>query len=229
MKTTKITTVNDVNGKVIELPILLTYSNLNTVVPQSIIDFETKRQFSKIEFGILVNNKKIVEEHKGCKGFVAMTVDAYKRSTVFSHIHPRNVGMIGGTFSAGDLEIFVEFKKLHTYRAVTKEGVYSMTKLDNFDPSIVEAYKKYDDKLGKKIDVDIATAKAELDKLNSFLKVQLNNGIMTQEMSNRIYANAKNEYYTKCNSINNIYLVSSHNWLLKNQKKFGYTYGLIAM
>lgn len=229
MKTTKTTTVNDVNGKVIELPILLVYSNLNTIVPQSIIDFEAKRQFSKVEFGILVNNKKIVEEHKGCKGFVNMTVDAYKRSTVFSHIHPRKVGMIGGTFSTGDLEIFVEFKKLSTYRAAAKEGVYSITKLDNFDPSVVEAYKKYDDKLGKKIEADINAAKAELDKLKSFLKVQLNRGIMTQEMSNRIYENARNEYYAKCDSINNIYLVSSHNWLLKNQKKFGYTYGLIAM
>lgn len=230
MKKTMITTVNDVNGKVIELPIALIYSDDSVAnIPQSIIEFETKRRSNKVEFGILVNDKKVIEEHKGCKGFVSMTVDAYKRSTVFSHLHPRRESLIGGTFSCLDLENFAEFKKLRTYRAVAKEGVYSITKLANFDPSMVEAYKKYDAKIDKETDLEINEAKAELNRVHSFLQTQLNIGVMTQEMSDRIYASAEEEYYTKCNNITNKYFVSSHNWLHKNQKKYGYSYGLMVM
>lgn len=228
MTNTKNTIIYDSNS--LDLPIKLIYgSDKASIIPESIIDFENRRRFNKIEFGILVSDKKVLEENRGSKGVVYMTVAYYKKATVFSHIHPRNNGIIGGTFSYTDLDNFVEFTNLRTYRAVAREGIYSITKLNNFNSNLAKAYKKYDNKIDKETDKLIDIEKQKLDDLHAFLQRQLNIGILTQEMSDRIYENAKNNYLKKYNSIYNLYLIKSHNWLIKNQKKYGYSYGLMTI
>lgn len=109
---------------------------------------------------------------------------AFMRGDVVTHIHPREKGILGGTFSNPDIAAFIT-SDAKTMRAVAKEGTYSITKKAGF-----KGEQLYEDYLKEKVRLE--------------------------SMSNEISASRRM----------NDFLVESHDWLLKNQKKYGYFYTL---
>lgn len=172
---------------------------------ETIENFENKRYKNKVEFSTFVTDDgTIIEENRGGKGSVTASDYARAKADVMSHNHPRPEGVIGGTLSTGDIDNFVNHNQ-HTYRATTKEGTYSISRGKNFDgKGLSAAYKK-------------AASEFERDGNNfaKSLKAKMRSGELT-------YSEAKKQAYIAQNKN----LVSYHNWLLDNQKKYGYTYTL---
>lgn len=166
--------------------------------------FEDKRWKNKIEYSQLIKNDgTVVESNKGGKGSVASSIWAHNQADVLTHNHPREPGVIGGTFSPGDLNNFSKFKQT-TYRATAKEGTYSISKGTNFDSKLAGAYNLF----AKKNAADLSAKAKDLTKSFKDKKI-------TYEQYRKSYRGLVNEN-----------LVNYHNWLLSNQKTYGYTYTL---
>ena len=109
------------------------------------IDQETREKLEKFEYKYLtqgdglewamtISDNSMPKFYKGEKKQVKVSVD-----DILTHIHPRREGELGGTFSEGDMLLFVDSTE-KTMRAVAKEGTYSITKKNNFDDDLYFRY-----------------------------------------------------------------------------------------
>lgn len=182
--------------------------NLTGKVRTAIEEFEDKRYKNKIEFSRFVDaNGNIIEENKGGKGSVRATLHARQTAEAMSHNHPRSGnenGTLGGTFSTGDLNNFVNYNQT-TYRATASEGTYSISKLKGFDG---KGFKQYFTSENSK---NRAAYKQAISGLNSSYR----SGGMSWK-----------DYNAAANKAFNAYLVSEHNSLRAGQKLYGYHYTL---
>ena len=168
-------------------------------------DFENRRYKMKTEYSTFIDaNGKVIESNHGNKGSVGATFYARKTADAMSHNHPREEGVLGGPFSAGDMQNFSNYNQT-TYRATAKEGTYSITKGKNFK---AEDFKN--------------AVKAHSD--STYLKAKS----ITDQLAADYHAKKIDykEYVAKHHKANNAMLVEDHNWFLANQKKYGYTYTL---
>lgn len=174
-------------------------------VRNTIDTWENKRVKNKIEYGTCVDaNGNVIEERRGGHGSVKVSTRALNQADTYSHVHPRNTGMIGGSFSEKDMENFKTYN-VNTYRATAKEGTYSISKSKGFDGNGL--YRNYS------IACNNNRARAKLE-VNYLKKDYLRGGISDKD------------FIAKGNAINNKMLVANHNWLMANQSKYGYTYTL---
>ena len=167
--------------------------------------FENRYAKAKIENGATFDaDGNITEQRRGGKGSVKTSVAALSQADTFSHNHPREEGVLGGTFSDADLSNFTRFN-VKTYRATAKEGTYSISKGKNFDAA---GFRRY--------------FNSEFAKVNSSSSTILRN-LNKQVRSNSIsYDNYLKAFHKESNKM----LVGMHNVLIAGQKQFGYTYTL---
>ncbi|MBP5304585.1 MAG: hypothetical protein J6Z02_01935 [Lachnospiraceae bacterium] len=187
----------------------LTYGEKDSMVSGKVRDvlesFENNRHLAKVEYNRLIDSEgNIIEENKGGKGSVGASNRARLAADIVTHNHPGDPEGLGGTFSDKDLSNMVEFGQT-TYRATAKEGTYSISKGKGFQgDNLVKAYKVQQ---AKTFD---AAQKAHDSLHNDYAWSKI----------------SYTEYQSGVWKINNKMLVEDHNWLLANQKTYGYTYTL---
>lgn len=181
-------------------------ASLKGAVKDVVSKFEDKRMKAKVEYGFLTDDKgNIITEKRGGKGGVAMYDRDWAKATVMSHIHPREAGMLGGSFSEADIDTFTYFNNVRTMRAVAKEGIYSMTKGKSFNASGLKSY---------------------FNQRHSELRAGFSK---TANALNKSYKSGQidyDTYYKRYSREFNKFLSDSHRMILDGQKKFGYTYTL---
>ena len=179
---------------------------INKEVKDSVRSFENRRAQEKIEYGTSIDKYgNVLEEVSGDEGSVGSDAYLFKRTEVFSHVHPRE-GNLGGTFSPADIHNF-SAKSIFsgsTYRAVAPEGVYVIQKESNFNYKMRNAYKKFSERL----DANFAPT---LNKIQGWYD------------SRQISKADADELFRRADTMR---FVALHNWLLSNQKNYGYKYGL---
>ncbi len=127
------------------------------------------------------------------------------------HNHGRGAGILGGTFSVvdskggGDIQGLVKYDNLKTSFASTKEGVYFISKTDDFKGTRFLTHMK---SVETKIMGEMSKKMKELDNMRKSGKITYD------------------QYKARYRRINNNALVSMHNEYLKNQSRYGYVYGL---
>lgn len=199
------------DGSTIEFDGTLVYgandSALNQKQRINIEAFEDKRVKGKIEWAYAVDKdgNPIGNEIRGGKGSVQVP-RAYHNTdgAVFTHIHPREDGILGGTFSSADLRNFAKYGNT-TVRAKAKEGTYSITKGKNFDKSGFLTFSS---------SVDSKTYKEYKSTYANILK-DYNSGKIGYDVATKQQSKAFNTM-----------LVNLHNEYLAGQKTYGYTYTL---
>ena len=179
---------------------------------------EKKRITAKIEYcnGYRNDGTAVAPETKGGSGSVSPTYTQIS-APIYTHNHPREAGILGGTFSigsvhfsrgqkyvTGDLAVFTETRN-RTMRASAKEGTYSITKGPNFDGA---GALKYMRKIEAKAD------KAHFDR-GTALTDRLRRGEITREQYKAEYARSFNTM-----------LVELHNGFMAGASQYGYTYTL---
>lgn len=199
------------DGSKIEYDGTLVYDGLDRALTgaarTAISDWESKRVKANVEYGYAVdaNGVSIGKEIKGGKGTVR-TPASYTDTPggTFSHIHPRGDGVLGGTFSFGDLIDFARFKG-RTTRAATKEGTYSISKGKNFDPTGFRSFAA------------IASGKFDLTyrKKAKSLAASYRSGAISYD-----------EYLKSNAKALNTALIMLHETYRSGQKKYGYFYTL---
>lgn len=168
--------------------------------------WESKRATMKVEWANSIGyNGGVYGEIRGKKGYVA-TPRYYqdKKGVAFTHIHPREDGALGGTFSIGDIENWAPLQG-QTKRAVAKEGTYSISKGKNFNANGLTSFYK---QLDKTVESNYRSA---VNQINNDYK----NGKITY-----------NQAIARSNKVFNNSLIERHNALLNNQKTYGYNYYL---
>lgn len=175
---------------------------------QTIEDFEKKREKAKIEWGLLLDKDgKVITENKGGKGSVKFSQSDLARTKELSHIHPRGKGeegLIGGTFSDGDLKVFNSRTNMQTMRAKANEGTYSISKGKNFDSA---GFSKYI---------------SEQSKINQAKQKATQAALKAQYAKDRDYWKLATGWDTAFND----FLVDQHNSLRNGAKTYGYNYTL---
>ena len=174
--------VNTYDNKTIYLDIPLEYGGFDKG-----LDEETRKKIQYFEYKYLSKGGGLewgmsIERDKENFAQGDRIEVSIKPGDIVTHIHPRRDGILGGNFSIADMEFFTNYDNIKTFRAVAKEGTYSITKGENFD---AEKFR------------------------NAFIESE--NSLREQTFS----------------STNNLF-ISSHNWLIQNAKKYGYTYSLEA-
>lgn len=172
-----------------------------------ITGWEDKRYKNKVEYAYAVDadGNPVGAEVRGGKGSVRTPY--YYHDTpngTFTHVHPREGGVLGGTFSGADMNNFANFAGT-TIRATAKEGTYSMSKGKNFDKA---GFKKH-----------VATANGNFKAVN-------------RREHDKVYQKYKkgeitySEYKLGAAKAFNTALVELHESYRAGQKQFGYTYTL---
>ena len=197
------------SGERIEFDGSLSYgrdSIVSGVVRGQIENWENKRRNSKIEFAYSVTpDGTVIGEKRGGKGSVRVPVKMHDtEGAAFTHIHPREDGGLGGTFSVKDLENFAKYKNV-TERAAAKEGTYSISKLPNFnrDGFLRMAKDSYDKR------------RADYRERNRSIANDYKGGKISYDTAKQLRQKAFNTY-----------LAERHQDLLAGQKTYGYTYAL---
>lgn len=179
---------------------------MTTPVRDAVDRFEEKRMRNKIEYGCLVDERgNVISERKGGKGSVRMYNRDYEKAVVMTHIHPREAGMLGGSFSREDIDALIKFPKLMTMRAVAKEGTYSLSKGKGFNST---GFQKY-------FSTHYDQNRAEYSRKAKALTADYRAG----KIDYSTYSKAFDREFNK-------YLSDNHKMILDGQKKFGYTYTL---
>lgn len=169
----------------------------------SVESFEDKYRDAKVENGATFDaNGLITEQMRGGKSNIKTTVAKYDAADTYTHNHPREAGLLGGTFSEADLDNFATYN-VRTVRAATKEGTYSISKGSSFD---AKGFQSYYTK-------EFARIKKESNKAIGDLNKRVNT--MDYDDYSRAYDKAFNKT-----------LVDLHNVLISGQKQYGYTYTL---
>lgn len=168
--------------------------------------WEKKREKQKIEYANAVGyNGSEYGEVKGGKGSVRVPHFYHSnKGSAFTHIHPRGNGELGGTFSIGDMQNFVNGQN-QTARAVAKEGTYSISRGKNFNGGGFISY--YRSEYNK------------LDKVYSAKCRQLRNDVVNKKISYSTFSSESTKAF-------NTFLVSLSNALSKGQQTYGYHYYL---
>ena len=155
---------------------------------------------------------KVVGESEGGLNSVGTTKKMREQTVSDLHNHSRGEGIIGGTFSVkesekkGDILDFVNNKNLKTSFASTKEGLYYISKKESFKgKQFLSHMQSFEDKTMTKMNSDLQSLKE-------------------RSLSGKI---SHERYMTQYRQTMNKALVDMHNEYLKNQKKYGYSYGLI--
>lgn len=175
---------------------------------KTVEEFEQKRLKSKIEYSRVVRSDGTAagDDTRGGSGSVRTPWSKISQGEILSHNHPRSgdeVGMLGGTFSEGDIKMFNNVGKLggglQYLRASAAEGTYSIGRTDSFDgDGLLRGYR--------------SAIKGFTDAYRGRMK-GINTGTWEE------YSKAVNDSF-------NTMLVDMHNWLLANQSTYGYTYTL---
>lgn len=173
----------------------------------AITSWEAKRVKNKVEYAYSVDpdGTPVGSEIRGSKGSVRVPLKYHDTpDAVFSHVHPRGDGMLGGTFSSADLRNFANHKN-KTVRATAKEGTYSISKTKKFDSRgasqyFTDCHSEFTKGYRKKADSLYYDYKSSKISYDEYLK-----------------GNAK---------AFNTALVKLHNDYAAGQKKYGYTYTL---
>lgn len=238
-KSTNYGTITKPNGTVVQLPAKLVYSEDtgSMKIPQNVLDFEKKYKNAKIEHLILQNDwYGEIGRYKGKEGKVNAPKSAHLMADLSSHNHPRTgdqEGWLSGTFSPQDIDVFAGYHT--TDRVVGYEGIYSISKGNNFDNSIVSDYAKFADNLRDTNNKIITQWSKDCDNEHNALERKFkadNKGKSFDEFEkayNKFADDWKainNKYLNKANDLANKSAIDMHDWLLANQKKYGYTYGL---
>lgn len=199
-----------IGNEIIEFDGVLKYGakdpNLQGDNRKKLEEWENKRRKNKVEYGTVMDKDgEVLEEKKGGKGSVKVPLwYHYKEGSTFTHNHPRENGLLGGSFSPDDLHNFnVGLNK--TFRAVAKEGTYSISKTDKFDHLGFE-------KMVKRVSTE---SKEKYDKAWEEIYNKLNNKELSYD-----------DFLREGSKAGNNYLLSMHEAYLANQKKYGYTYTL---
>lgn len=170
-------------------------------------NWEEGRVGGKIEYGYAVDadGNPIGREVRGGKHSVRTPYSYHEgEGTVFTHIHPRGDGMLGGSFSQADVRSFA-MRSGTTLRAAAKEGTYSMSKTKNFNRTGFLSH----------------TAKAD-----STFRKSLRDGVKPLEDAYRSKKISYDDYLKGYAKVFNTALVGLHNDYLAGQKQYGYTYTL---
>ena len=172
---------------------------------EKIVEFEEKYADAKIEHSRVVDKDgNIYSERKGKAGSVEMVKKQGETGQTGSHNHPREPGVLGGTFSGADVKIFSQ-KEYDTLRARAKEGTYSISKKENFNADgLIQYEKKFTEVLKK-----------EYRDNNNRVKQQYKKGEIT--LVQAIEQQNKNF---------NSYLVKRHNAFISGKQEYGYNYVL---
>lgn len=166
--------------------------------------FESRYASAKIENGATFDaDGNITEKRRGGKGSVKTSIAALSKADTFSQNHPREDGVLGGTFSGADLSNFTKYTNVKTYRATAKEGTYSISKGSNFDAA---GFRNYFTK--------------EFSSIKSAGDTNL------RSINKRFNSTNYETYLHEFRSGQNKMLVDLHNALIKGQKQYGYTYTL---
>ena len=179
-------------------------SNFTQEQRTAIDTFENKRVKGKVEYGTAIaSDGTVIGEKRGGKGSVSTPKWWERDGAIFSHIHPREEGLLGGTFSLGDINVFAN-GKYGTMRASAKEGTYSMSKLSNFDGEGLKQYaRQLNVEMDRKADVAYkACAKAIKDGTK--------------------YEDALKQYYKEINTA----FTEWHDGYKAGESKYGYYYTL---
>lgn len=174
--------------------------------------FERAHLTSDVEHGMLVdeNGVKVWDGSDGNNGSVSFR-DGFQaagnaQNLVLTHNHPRSEdGVMGGSFSQGDLGVFVTHDNVKTMRASAAEGSYSITKSSNFD--------------GNGFYADMKKTRANARRAET----RRNNAIERQaRMEGWSWERARQAYAASFNQ----FLTTMHNAYIAGQQKYGYTYNL---
>lgn len=222
-----VTSITAADGTVIDLSgAPLQYGgadpNLPAAVRKSLEEFEDKRYKSKIEFSRFVDaSGNVIEDNRGSRRSVSASHNARVTAAAMSHNHPRSgneQGMLGGTFSRGDMRNFVKYNQT-TYRATASEGTYSISKLSNFDrQGFIKHYSAATTALENNYQAAVKPAKTAYNDVLS----KYNAGKVTYSDAMAAYNNLLKVQAKEFNR----FLVESHNALLAAQKQYGYVYTL---
>lgn len=168
--------------------------------------WEEKRVKNKVEYAYAVkeDGTPIGPEVRGTKGSVSSPPSYKQDGATFTHIHPREDGLLGGTFSGADLRNFAN-NPVKTCRAKAKEGAYSISKTDGFD---AKGFKGFVDGANRQFE---SSYKAKVRSLSADYR------------SGKI---GYNEYAKANAKAFNSALVELHNIYSSGQKQYGYKYTL---
>lgn len=200
-------------------------------LPQNVIDFENKRKPAKIEYILLTDaDGNELESRKGGKNGVKSSLRANSQATIATHNHPRSkteAGALGGTFSVQDLNNFATFSNQKTVRAVAGEGTYSITKVPGqFNRSLVRAFNDYGREIYKELKITTDAAYKAYRNISDTAYNDWRNNRISRDQMNDLSSKAYAEYEKTAKKVFNTELTRKHNWLIDNQKTYGYTYGL---
>lgn len=184
-------------------------SNDTSINPtqRAVLDvWEKKRENSKVEYGNAVGyNGSEYGEVRGGKGSVRTPFYYHdNKGSVFTHIHPRESGMLGGTFSPADFRSWANLGG-QTMRAVAKEGTYSISKGSNFDGKGFMTYALASSKNRDSI------YQSEFKQIVSDMKAGKISRTQAEALNNKAF---------------NSNMVGLHQDLLDGQKTYGYHYYL---
>lgn len=194
----------------------LKYADTFDGLPPSIrqkIDSADRKSYNRDKEHLTLVDKdgKVIGEYDGDEGSVTAPRSVRLNAYADNHNHPRRAGVLGGTFSVidengnGDMVNFVKLDNIRARTASAKEGIYYIEKTDNFNGKDFLAHMKQFNNARKTADV------AKRDDL----RWKRQNGQIS-----------KKKYESEVKKLVNNSLVSLHNEYLKNQKKYGYRYGL---
>lgn len=179
--------------------------SMSTKERQAVETFENEHYTAPIEYGTLIGKDGTTYTVKaGKSGSVSVPYQAYTKATTMSHNHPRGSGLLGGTFSMGDLTNFAN-QKPSTKRATAKEGTYSISRTKSFKKQEFITFAKSVHSKQR------ATYEAKQQNLNNLFKLK------------KI---TEGDYEQKSNRLFNSYLVGMHNDFIAGQEKYGYVYTL---
>lgn len=198
------------NGSKIEFEGDLRYGGKDTALTKetrkAIEEWEAKRVKNKVEYAysVMEDGTPVGPEVKGSKGSVRSPLSYKQEGATFTHIHPREDGILGGTFSQADLRNFAN-NPCKTVRAKAKEGAYSISKTDKFD---AQGFKGFIHGANQQFE---NTYKSKVKSLSSDYK----NGKISY-----------NDYLKGNAKAFNTALVELHNIYSSGQKQYGYKYTL---
>lgn len=167
---------------------------------------------SKETLAVFDKDGNKIFEKEGTVDNVSAPKSVMQQAEYDIHNHARGSGMVGGTFSVsdekgkGDIQSLVNNTNLKTSFASTKEGTYYISKNNDFKGKQFLSHMK---SVESRIKENMSQKLKELDNLREKGKIR------------------HEVYMHQYRKIHNKSMVDLHNEYLKNQSRFGYSYGLI--
>ena len=164
-------------------------------------DFENQYRREKTEYGLsLSENGDIIDKKHGDEGSVRMDRFGY----IFTHIHPRQPGWLGGPFSLDDMRCFLSHPQTFEFRAVAKEGTYRIQKTPRMNDLAFYSY------VSRHYDAIYQKAEERLKTINANMRTYKDYDTYSRE-----FQKGQNQLW-----------VDLHNMYRRAAKKFGFKYAL---